>query len=73
MDRRRVPLLVVPPLFLGLYVLYPYFMPYYALSIAPAVILLVLLGIDALARAMHAGAGATGSGRAVAGKKGSAG
>jgi hypothetical protein len=45
---RRSVLLVTPVLFLVLYALYPFFMWYYPLVIAPAMILLILLGIDRL-------------------------
>ncbi|CAN5664723.1 hypothetical protein BH09PLA1_BH09PLA1_09840 [soil metagenome] len=47
-DRRRIVCLVTPILFLGLYALYPYYMEYYALAIAPCVIVLALGGARAL-------------------------
>jgi 4-amino-4-deoxy-L-arabinose transferase-like glycosyltransferase len=50
-DRRRLVLAAVLPLFVLLYVLNPFFLPHYAVVVAPAMILLSLLGADALAQA----------------------
>jgi hypothetical protein len=49
-DRRRIVFFVAPILFLALYAMYPFFMWYYPLAIAPAVILLILFGVEALIR-----------------------
>jgi hypothetical protein len=49
-ERRKLVCVFVPILFLGLYALYPYYMTYYALAIAPCVIVLVLSGVRAIAR-----------------------
>jgi hypothetical protein len=48
-DRRRIVCLIVPVLFLALYALYPYFMTYYALAIAPCVIVLALCALHTIA------------------------
>ena len=45
---RRWLFAAVPVLFLGLYLLYPYFMPYYPLSIAPAIIVVLLCGLKSV-------------------------
>ena len=47
-DRRRAVLICTIPLFLGLYLLNPFFLEHYALPLAPAFILLILLGWRAL-------------------------
>ncbi|MBC8106200.1 MAG: hypothetical protein H7Z14_06385, partial [Anaerolineae bacterium] len=47
-DRRRIVCLITPILFLALYSLYPYYMTYYALAIAPCVIVLALSGARAV-------------------------
>jgi hypothetical protein len=47
-DRRRFTCLIVPIVFLALYWLYPYYMTYYALAIAPCVIVVALSGVRAL-------------------------
>ena len=49
-DRRRFACVLTPILFLGLYTLYPYYMTYYALAIAPCVIVWALSGMRALVR-----------------------
>jgi hypothetical protein len=49
-DRRRLVLAATLPLYVALYVFNPFFLPHYAVVVAPAVILLSLLGADAAAR-----------------------
>jgi hypothetical protein len=48
-DRRRWVLAATLPLFVLLYMLNPFFLPHYVVVIAPAMILLTLLGVDAVA------------------------
>lgn len=48
-ERRRWPLAATLPLFLLLYVFNPFFLPHYCIVVTPAVILLTLLGVDAIA------------------------
>jgi hypothetical protein len=49
-DRRRLVLAATLPLFVLLYVFNPFFLPHYAVVVAPAMILLSLLGADAVSR-----------------------
>jgi hypothetical protein len=49
-DRRRLVLAATLPLYLFLYVFNPFFLPHYSVVVAPAVILLSLLGADAGSR-----------------------
>lgn len=50
-DRRRIVLAATLPLFVILYLFNPFFLEHYAIAVIPAVALLVLLGVRALARA----------------------
>lgn len=49
-DRRLVVCLITPIVFLALYALYPYYMTYYALAIAPCVIVVALAGARVVAK-----------------------
>jgi hypothetical protein len=50
-DRKRLVLFATLPLFILLYIFNPFFLEHYAIPIIPAVILLVLLGAEAIASA----------------------
>ena len=50
-DRRRVVLFATLPVFLALYVFNPFFLEHYAIPIIPAVVLCMLLGVEAVGQA----------------------
>jgi len=50
-DRRRVVLAATLPLFVLLYLFNPFFLEHYAIAVIPSVVLIVLLGVRAIAQA----------------------